>query len=407
MLYFPTLISIIEVALVLVPALLAVAYVTVAERKTMASMQRRLGPNVVGYYGLLQAFADALKLLLKVLLIIFRLRRIFVIIQNSLPVLRVLVGLYRSRNHIILPAQAGTTTIENINFFLCKLITIIYTKIKFVYKPERYIDFFIIALFVYCTLEEINLYLAMLFYNTFISLAFSLFLVNIINNLINNISFRDNFPILHSIILYFLVSLLIYCIYLFVITFYLLCDLSISIFKGYILKTNFISKFKDFKLSLEYKYFKSKDPKNPKSIRFFTAKEKKEDAAERKKLALKLREKLFNLNRTRPCEDPSAPAINSNEISFGERRNWKETINIEKSNISNSDILKKMEIEFKAYDTNEKKFKEIIVNIGKGKEGFYPNDSISEFNESIRIIKDLKSNLKSTLKIIEQDLKKK
>jgi NADH-ubiquinone oxidoreductase chain 1 len=65
MLYPLTLISLIEVILVLVPALLAVAYVTVAERKTMASMQRRLGPNVVGYYGLLQAFADALKLLLK------------------------------------------------------------------------------------------------------------------------------------------------------------------------------------------------------------------------------------------------------------------------------------------------------------------------------------------------------
>lgn len=61
----PTIISIIEVLLILVPALLAVAYVTVAERKTMASMQRRLGPNIVGYYGLLQAFADALKLLLK------------------------------------------------------------------------------------------------------------------------------------------------------------------------------------------------------------------------------------------------------------------------------------------------------------------------------------------------------
>src|SRR5205809_7842636 len=61
----PTVISIIEVLLILVPALLAVAYVTVAERKTMASMQRRLGPNIVGYYGLLQAFADALKLLLK------------------------------------------------------------------------------------------------------------------------------------------------------------------------------------------------------------------------------------------------------------------------------------------------------------------------------------------------------
>ena len=49
----------------MVPILLSVAFVTIAERKTMASMQRRLGPNIVGYYGLLQAFADALKLLLK------------------------------------------------------------------------------------------------------------------------------------------------------------------------------------------------------------------------------------------------------------------------------------------------------------------------------------------------------
>ena len=63
--YNLTIISIIEVILLMLPALLAVAYLTVAERKTMASMQRRLGPNIVGYYGLLQAFADALKLILK------------------------------------------------------------------------------------------------------------------------------------------------------------------------------------------------------------------------------------------------------------------------------------------------------------------------------------------------------
>ena len=65
MVYSPTIISIVEVLIVSVPVLLTVAFVTVAERKTMASMQRRLGPNIVGYYGLLQAFADALKLLLK------------------------------------------------------------------------------------------------------------------------------------------------------------------------------------------------------------------------------------------------------------------------------------------------------------------------------------------------------
>jgi NADH-ubiquinone oxidoreductase chain 1 len=47
------------------PILIGVAYVTIAERKGMASMQRRVGPNAVGVYGLLQPFADALKLIVK------------------------------------------------------------------------------------------------------------------------------------------------------------------------------------------------------------------------------------------------------------------------------------------------------------------------------------------------------
>ena len=49
----------------LVPLLLSVAYLTLAERKVMAAMQLRKGPNVVGPFGLAQPFADALKMLMK------------------------------------------------------------------------------------------------------------------------------------------------------------------------------------------------------------------------------------------------------------------------------------------------------------------------------------------------------
>ncbi len=49
----------------IVPLLVAVAYLTLLERKVMASMQQRRGPNVVGLFGLLQPLADGLKLLVK------------------------------------------------------------------------------------------------------------------------------------------------------------------------------------------------------------------------------------------------------------------------------------------------------------------------------------------------------
>jgi NADH:ubiquinone oxidoreductase subunit H len=53
----------------IVLVLIGVAYFTLAERKIMASVQRRRGPNVVGLFGLLQPLADGLKLLCKEMII--------------------------------------------------------------------------------------------------------------------------------------------------------------------------------------------------------------------------------------------------------------------------------------------------------------------------------------------------
>lgn len=62
---FTILIILLKILSTTVPLLLAVAFFTVAERKIMGAIQRRRGPNVIGFVGLLQAIADGLKLLVK------------------------------------------------------------------------------------------------------------------------------------------------------------------------------------------------------------------------------------------------------------------------------------------------------------------------------------------------------
>jgi NADH-quinone oxidoreductase subunit H len=60
-----TLFVILKSLCLIVPLLISVAYFTLAERKIISAIQRRKGPNVVGYQGLLQPLADGLKLFVK------------------------------------------------------------------------------------------------------------------------------------------------------------------------------------------------------------------------------------------------------------------------------------------------------------------------------------------------------
>jgi len=64
------------ILLVVVPLLVCIAYLTLAERKVIAAAHRRRGPNVVGPFGLLQPFADGLKLLAKEIVIPSRANRV-------------------------------------------------------------------------------------------------------------------------------------------------------------------------------------------------------------------------------------------------------------------------------------------------------------------------------------------
>lgn len=62
---FFVIITVLKILSIIVPLLISVAYFTIAERKIMGSIQRRRGPNVIGFIGLMQPFADGLKLFVK------------------------------------------------------------------------------------------------------------------------------------------------------------------------------------------------------------------------------------------------------------------------------------------------------------------------------------------------------
>lgn len=85
------------------------------------------------------------------------------------------------------------------------------------------------------------------------------------------------------------------------------------------------------------------------------------------------------------------------------KRKWDKKIVIEeRPQLTISQQVDRIKSEYKAYDIQEKKFKNTINNIKKNKENFYPNESTNLFKDYIEIIKDLKTNLKSMKKNLKK-----
>jgi len=116
--YFPIVFFIIlKILMVTLPLIVSVAYLTYAERKVIAAMQLRKGPNVVGPMGLLQPIADAIKLMAKEIIIPTKSNKILFIMAPMITFILSLVA------WAVIPVSHGMV-IANINVGVLYLLAI-------------------------------------------------------------------------------------------------------------------------------------------------------------------------------------------------------------------------------------------------------------------------------------------
>jgi NADH-quinone oxidoreductase subunit H len=114
---WPTLLTVVYILLIIIPLLLCVAYLTYAERKVMAAVQIRRGPNVVGPWGLLQPLADGVKLVFKETIIPTTANRVVFMIAPMISFVLALVA------WAVIPFDAGVV-LANINVGVLYLFAI-------------------------------------------------------------------------------------------------------------------------------------------------------------------------------------------------------------------------------------------------------------------------------------------
>ena len=114
---WPTLLTIVYILAIIIPLLLCVAYLTYAERKVMAAVQIRRGPNVVGPWGLLQPLADGVKHVFKETIIPTTANRVVFMIAPMITFVLALVA------WAVIPFDAGVV-LANINVGVLYLFAI-------------------------------------------------------------------------------------------------------------------------------------------------------------------------------------------------------------------------------------------------------------------------------------------
>jgi hypothetical protein len=146
----------------LICILLSIAFFTIAERKVLASIQRRKGPNVTGFWGTLQAIADDLKLIFKEVVISVRANWIPFLAASSVTLLIGLLLIW-----VFIP-------FSDVNLME------IYEKLTFDYILKN-LHFLITALFVISLFLHMYNDIARLFFSIYFGLVLALFLFGFIN----------------------------------------------------------------------------------------------------------------------------------------------------------------------------------------------------------------------------------